>query len=261
MTEPDVSGEERGVLLLADLDDTLFQTERKSAAEHMTSVAAWDRAGRPSSFQTPAQVSLIALFRSRARIVPVTGRNHDALARTLFRDDPFAITSFGAVIHTPAGPDSRWEARAQDCTSRAPSALSMVYAAVTAEIGNGHWAMRHSLVHDAGAPRYVSVKAAVDAPSEQLDDFLAQLRGSGDIPDDWRVFRTERSLALAPSHLGKEHAVRFFLEQMAPHRTLVIGVADSWSDAPFLGECDFAMTPRGSALHRGMLGGTGTDAR
>ncbi len=103
----------RAITVFTDLDDTLFQTETKARAltghpygasgAVVLTEAAYDRAGVPLSFHTPAQRAMLDLLVG-CEIIPVTGRNRCALDRVtspVFHD--CRITSHGAVLYGPDG--------------------------------------------------------------------------------------------------------------------------------------------------------------
>lgn len=242
----------RPILLLTDLDDSLFQTERRCPPDTPLQPAAWDRNGLPRSFHLPAQAALVEVLSHGALLVPVTGRNRDALDRTVFRDAPFAITSFGGEIHTPAGPDDEWGRRAEPHDLAALDDLARCADAI---IRRRRMMLRSSLVFDCARPQYLSVKA--DQPADEAVVILVdELRARGALPQAWASFQTDRSLAIGPGHLGKRQAVRHFIDTVAPPHRCTIGLGDGVADAGFLAVCDFAMTPRGSTLHAALTGTT-----
>ena len=243
---------DRPVLVFADLDDTCFQTERKCVARTALLPAAWDRSGKAISFQSPAQTTLLSLLTANAPLIPVTGRNRDAVDRTMYREATYAITSFGAVIHTPDGPDAAWEARQQQ-VQPAVAHLVEISRVVEAYVAETSGALRCSLVHDAGQIRYLSVKANGPGPTDPLVRLVDTLRDRAVLDATWRLYRTDRSLAIAPPHIEKAAAVRHFLATHASTAPCTIGIGDGPADAGFLALCDFAVTPRGSALFQRLV--------
>lgn len=238
----------RPLVLLTDLDDSCFQTERKCDEGLTLFPAAWDRSGAPRSFQHPAQVALLDLFHSASSVVPVTGRNRDALTRTIFRDAEFAITSFGAVIWTPHGPDLAWQEHTTS-DDTVPELLGELQQALTATIQKLTFRLRTSLVRDADCVRYVSIKAEEAITPQWQQPLLAALSDHFALPPAWLWHSTDRSLAIGPASCDKAAAVRHFLTTYAPAHHCSIGLGDGLADASFLALCDFAMTPRGSVLH------------
>lgn len=239
-------------LLFADLDDTCFQTERKCALGTALYPAAWDRSGEAISFQTPAQSTLLTLLTAGARMIPVTGRNRDAVDRTVYRDAPFAITSFGAVIHTPDGPDAEWEAL-QRLAQPSEECLLGLGRIVEHHVAASAGVLRCSLVRDAGRIRYLSVKASAVGTTDPLTMLVNRLKDRAELDESWRLYRTDRSLAIAPPQIEKAAAVEHFLRTVTPSPSCTIGIGDGPADAGFLALCDFAITPRGSTLFRHLV--------
>ena len=70
-------------VIFTDIDDTLMQTRRKCPVDDSgLVVGARDRQGEPLSFTTSKQQALIRRMHEGAIVIPVTGRNLPALART-----------------------------------------------------------------------------------------------------------------------------------------------------------------------------------
>src|SRR5262245_14155520 len=88
------------VVVFLDLDDTLFQTLPKCPEGGGFAPATHDSSGRPASFMTPRQESLLHLLRG-ATIIPTTARNLAAFRNVLVPFDSFAILDFGGVILLP----------------------------------------------------------------------------------------------------------------------------------------------------------------
>lgn len=89
-------------VIFTDLDDSLFQTRRKSDHPHLTPVA-YGLDGREISFQTPQQRALVELF-GPATMIPVTGRSAEALSRASgLTWTSYRVVSHGALILDESG--------------------------------------------------------------------------------------------------------------------------------------------------------------
>jgi hypothetical protein len=236
------------VLVLGDLDDTLFQTRRKCPDGCELFPVAYDRAGEPLSFATARQRRLFDWLIAGAAFVPVTGRNADAVARVRLSFSGYAITSFGGVILTKEGVcDAGWREHVAAHAAGHPAVLEELRRAALARAALAGAQLRATVVSDGGMPLYLSVKhGAGDAAA--LAWFVAGL--AEELPGGWRVHLNDNNAACLPPWLAKEHAVRHFLEHLAPPDAVTFGFADSHSDAPFLAFCDYALVPAGTQLGR-----------
>jgi hypothetical protein len=236
------------VLVLGDLDDTLFQTRGKCPDGCELFPVAYSRAGEALSFATPGQRRLFEWLTAAAAFVPVTGRNADAVARVRLSFAGYAITSFGGVILTPDGScDAGWRERAEAHAASHSSVLSDLRDAALARAALEGAMLRATAVSDQGLPLYLSLKhAAGDAAA--LASFVAGF--AEELPGGWRVHLNGNNAAWLPPWLAKEHAVRHFLRHLAPPHAVTIGFGDSHSDAPFLALCDYALVPARTQLGR-----------
>ncbi len=234
------------VLVLGDLDDTLFQTRRKCPEGCELFPVAYGRGGEALSFATARQRRLFEWLTATAAFVPVTGRNADALARVDLPFAGYAITSFGGVILAPkGGSDAGWREHVAGHAAAHPPVLEELRRAALGRAANDRADVRATVVSDRGMPLYLSLKHnAGDAAA--LAAFAAGFAEA--LPAGWRVHLNDNNAACLPPWLGKEHAVRHFLEHIAAPDTVTFGFGDSHSDAPFLALCDHALVPAGSQL-------------
>ncbi len=245
-------------LVLADLDDTLFQTRRKIPrhGEVELSVASVLSDGAPSGYATPVQRGLLALFEP-ALVVPVTARGTEALSRVRVAGRPAVCANGGRIIGADGGADARWHARLERRAAAEAVGVAEVHAAVEAACA-GLDVRRWSVAED-GLGLYVVVKAngfegaGVPGVLQDLHDGpVAEL-----LPDGWRTHLNGNNLALSPPWLAKRDAVAYLLPSLLRGRTdlPVIGLGDSLSDTGFMDLCHYAMMPTGSQLWRAL--GTG----
>ena len=69
------------ILTFLDLDDTIFQTERKCPPDVALEVGALSKTGEPLSFTTPAQRTLLEWLLGTTTVIPTTGRDAASLSR------------------------------------------------------------------------------------------------------------------------------------------------------------------------------------
>jgi len=232
------------VFLFVDLDDSLLQTRDKCRQLPLFD-AAFDRAGLPLSFHTPQQMALLGLFRD-AVLIPVTGRNLDALRRvTSPTFSSYRITSHGALV---LGPDdqllSAWRTLLEEQLLPWSERLSGIADLAHQRIRSRGLGLRAKIIEDLGFPVYLSVKGPPDE-LEQLAGFLAP---------EWKpgiVHRNDRNLAFLPPFADKAAAVRHVMGEIQAARSgtpLFIGIGDSLTDLPFLRLCHFALVPQHSQI-------------
>mgnify|MGYP001140567038 FL=1 len=100
-------------VILADLDDTLFQTRRKMVDELALApykTGALDRSLAPRSFMTQEQAMLVDWMLEHADLIPVTARGTEEMNRVTIPFHSWAITTHGAVVLTPEKvADEQWQ--------------------------------------------------------------------------------------------------------------------------------------------------------
>jgi hypothetical protein len=232
-------------LILADLDDSLFQTRAKCGDWPDGALQLMSRLedGTPSGYATPRQQALLTWL-TIGELVPVTARSRAVLARVAIAQAPAICANGGCILTAGGTPDAQWHRRLEVAAAdtAAPAAL---HRALTADLPEG--AYRHWVVSENGLDLYIVIKsnhsdvAALGALADALRPRL---------PEGWRIHANGNNLAFLPPWLNKRAAVRYLLDTVrreTPER-LVVGIGDSWSDAGFLDLCDFAMIPTQAQL-------------
>jgi hypothetical protein len=232
-------------LILADLDDSLFQTRGKCGdwPEERLRLMSRLADGSPSGYATPPQQGLLAWL-AAGEVVPVTARSREVLARVAIPQAPAICANGGCILTADGSPDPVWHDHltAEARRAEAPAAL---YPALTDGLDAS--AFRHWLVSEDGLVLYIVIKSnhgdvpAVTALAETLAERL---------PQGWRIHANGNNLAFLPPWLSKRAAVQYWLEPVrrdTPER-LVVGIGDSWSDAGFLDLTDMAMIPTAGQL-------------
>ena len=235
------------VVVFLDLDGTVFQTRPKCPPGEPVRPAAVARDGSPLSFITDRQRAVLDLL-GRGTLIPTTARSLDAFRRV---DLPFAhaaILDFGGVVLAPGGAlDEAWDAVVRPQLRETAAALAAARAAaevVSAKLGLGVTAR---VITDFDLPLYLVAKhpAGNAAALDPVRDELLPLTADG----RFALHLNDNNLSLVPAGLGKERAVRHVLATyFAGEPVATVGVGDGFSDAAFLGLCDFAAVPRGSQL-------------
>ena len=245
-------------LVFLDLDDTLFQSQRKCPSDGELYPAAYLADGRAHSFMTARQRSLWRLLDDdQSTLIPTTARDHEALRRVDLPFPSWRIIDYGGIILTPEGrPDSAWlermEAHSHDALDEFNALLDQILTVVAHE----RLALHARLVTDFGVHFYLVAKylkeraADLDRLQRELaEPWVAERAGA------YRLHRNGNNLAIIPRWLGKEWAVRHLIECLTHEwgELLTIGIGDSLIDGAFMAECDYAITPRGSQLFAATL--------
>ncbi len=233
-------------VLFLDLDDTLFHSRRAATPGDNEAVADGSD-GTPDSFMSPEQRAFFDWIVEGAEVVPTTGRNEAAFRRVRLPFSGWAICSFGGLMLRPDGsPEPRWRAQLAPLAELSVAPLQALVA--TARRAAGDIAVRARVIEDDGLPLYLSVKTD---SQHDLSPVAAALRT--ELAPGWRIHVNRHNLAIMPPFLGKEHAVRWFIENVCGPDVLTIGAGDSLSDAPFLAACHYALMPAASQLLRSIL--------
>ncbi|NCP15293.1 MAG: sucrose-6-phosphate hydrolase [Sphingomonadales bacterium] len=232
-------------LILADLDDSLFQTRAKCGDWPDSSLKPMSRLvdGSPSGYATPPQQALLAWL-ARGELVPVTARSRAVMARVDIAQAPAICANGGCILTAEGTPDPVWHGHLATLAqgAAAPSAL---YPELTGGLDTE--AFRHWIVSEGGLDLYIVIKSNHgDEPAlATVAEALAPR-----LPQDWRIHANGNNLAFLPPWLSKRAAVRYMLGAVraeTPER-LVIGIGDSWSDTGFLDLADMAMIPTQAQL-------------
>lgn len=236
----------RSVYIFTDLDDTLFQTRGKCGAGELYD-AAYDKDGGVLSYHTEEQRALLGLFRD-ATLIPVTGRNLDALNRVRSLEFPWMrVTSHGAlVLDDKERLLPSWERvlEAEMPVWKARFEEAVDYARVLIE--RGGLSLRAKVIHDRDIPAYVSIKGDSDEVAQIAETFRSFWR-------EGVIHRNGHNMALLPSFACKARAVGHIMgiiREQALSPPLFVGVGDSLTDVPFLKLCHFAVTPQGCQIQQ-----------
>ncbi|MFC6592770.1 hypothetical protein ACFP81_12700 [Deinococcus lacus] len=244
-----------GLVAFADLDDTLFQTLRKLPGvdrAHLTP-ATLDTRGEPHSFSTPAQTALLEwLACGGATLIPVTGRDPQALGRVTLPLTSWRVADHGLTILTPGGElDQEWAAQVAAALQPLQPALTSGHAQMT------EWAAQAGCrvtQHSAAGLPFMTVVKHPAADPEPLAALRERWQGWLDTAGaDLRLIGNANNLSLLPASLGKRAAVEYLRRKHFGNAQLVLGLGDSVSDLDFMAACDFAVTPSQSQLLRAAL--------
>jgi hypothetical protein len=255
MTEENDMQQTVAPLVLADLDDTLFQTLRKVPKDvdrDDLTPASWLKDGSVSGYMTPIQ-RVFQGWLAQGEVVPVTARNRLVMERTFLKGCGRAICSHGGLILDREGRTDRgWTEHLSSLDAASTVRVTEAYEHVKASLARHGDLFRHWMVSEEGIDLYVTVKQNRAEEGESLGEDLsdAAIEALGGLEGDWKLHRNGNNAAFMPSWLGKRQAVEHLLAEIRasdPGRP-VIGFGDSTSDLPFMAACDYMMTPARSQV-------------
>lgn len=225
---------------LIDLDDSIFQSQKKCPQDVQLTPGAKNKKGEWHSFLTPQQVKFLDLLNT-GTVIPVTAREIDSYRRVNLQFSSYAITTFGAVILQPDGTvEPHWHAFIEEQSRSFAGNVEECLHDLSLVAEDSRIDAKVYIISDDGMPLYVNVKHN----RKNIDDLkklAAHIRTR--LPESWRLHQNSNNLAVLPPYLGKENAVEYYLEKLAPEHSFVLGLGDSFSDLGFMGLCDFAITP------------------
>ena len=245
---------------LMDLDDTLFQTQRKIAAWQLPMdglvAATVDKQNAPLSFLTPKQRHFFNWLSQSTELIPVTARDTTEIMRVKLPFDSWQVLTHGAVIVAPSGQIcTRWQRLMAGQLVALQSKLTQLMARLT-----GFEALRitphyeHFIVDNNATDLmvYVAIKHR-HKDHDALLQFAAQLPSVlnevADLGDEFYIHVNANNLAILPHVVNKHHAMRFLLDYHLDKNRPCFGFGDSLADLPFLQLLDWYGTPNRGQLH------------
>lgn len=240
----------RQIFLLADVDDNLIATGRKSDVPGAKPVA-WDNKGEVCGFLTPKQKVMLDWFQAGCEVVPTTARSTDAMRRFRLPFRRYAITAFGGTVLGANGqPLVKWRNFVEAPAAAAKPVLAGLLTLVTTEAKAAGIDVRANVLSDYGIDMFLSVKH-----NQRNLEELAVLHKVvlGAVPGDYTVHLNGNFLAVYPPHIGKEKAARWFIDNIVPKDAVTIGMGDSLTDAPFMAECDYIFMPNRTQNSRAFI--------
>lgn len=238
--------------LFVDLDDTLFQTPGKCAADTDLQPAAYLKDGAACSFTTARQRAFFALMAREMTLIPATARNRDAFYRVDLPFSSYSIIDYGGVVLEPGGAvDPVWIETMRVDMAQALDGLQEAMQVIDRYSAAAGLAGRARLIEDCGIPFYIVLK-----DPEKISERLEQVERAAVAPwiaaagKDFFIHRNGNNLAVLPKTLNKARALEHVRARLqAEHGAiLTVGMGDSKSDARFMAACDYAIIPGGTQL-------------
>jgi hydroxymethylpyrimidine pyrophosphatase-like HAD family hydrolase len=254
---------ESNTYFFTDLDDTLVQSKHKMDSDVYAQEIASNADGKYIGFATSYQLNLLDRMGNNALVIPVTGRNKNALNRCDWKWDSYQVVSHGAVILNKDGSlNNEWLESIKDEMSQAKSILSdfMISAEDILSSKDAKSYLNDNsvdlrIITDQGIPAYMCGKQlnlvngknntdAITYLAINLQAILEKKMDDAELPYGWRMHVNGRNFAILPPYASKAKAVDFVkkLLNVTPN-DLTIGLGDSMSDLAFMNECQLWVTP------------------
>lgn len=245
-------------ILFADLDDTLFQSHRKSNPGNDWLPLAYLADGAPISYANPQQQAALQMFLREMTLIPVTARNHDAFQRVRIPFVAEAVLNYGGIILNVDGtPDEAWLTSSRDRARQSEADLDAWVEAIARESNRLQLDLRVRLISDFAVPFYVVAKSKSGNVSAvaTVAEFCVRSRDRGELPDMF-IHSNTNNLALIPRWLDKRNAVAFLRKRYEDQHseTLSFGMGDSLVNLNFVAACDYMIVPSGSQIAGQRLG-------
>ncbi len=240
--------------LFLDLDDTVFQTARKCESLEQALPASYNLSGDVSSYFLPKQHRLLQDLSKQWRIIPTTARTQASYARVNLGIKCFdgAILSHGATILCDAGKeDELWKTEIESSLQQLSPLLFQIKQKITKYVDTKNLEIQVYITTELNLDYYVEVRHR-QANTIQLQGLLNNYI----IPllteyKDFQVYLNDNSLTILPLCVNKSHAVAYKIKSLEQQygEILTMGMGDSLSDLPFMGLCDYVMTPKSAQIY------------
>ena len=252
---------------LMDLDDTLFQTQRKIDAWDLPTTepenlvcATVNKKDEPLSFMSQRQAALFNWLLTSTELIVVTARDRSEIKRVRLPFDSWQVLTHGAIILDKDGAlQAQWQQRMH--SELAPlqdklKQLSQLFASHSSNddsqlVFTPHidsFSINKGAVHEE-LTIYLAIKHA-QKDHQALVELAAQLPSLiRDFEQDFYVHMNANNLAILPHAVHKRHAVQFLLDHHLDSQRPSFGFADSLADLPFLQLLDWYGMPNHGQLH------------
>ncbi len=261
---------------LMDLDDTLFQTQRKIDAWQLPTAerdslvcATVNKQGEPLSFMTTRQAHFFNWLLASTELIAVTARDTSEIKRVKLPFNSWQVLTHGAIILAPDGTTlEAWQQHIYNEIMPLQDKLAQLSALFATH-------SKHDASHLVFTPHsdtfnitdssrvdsadkgsndnqliiYLAIKHA-QKDHQALIDLAQQLPSLiRDFDQHFYVHVNANNLAILPHAIHKRHAVQFLLTHYLDAKRPSFGFGDSLADLPFLQLLDWYGTPNNGQLH------------
>lgn len=246
---------------LMDLDDTLFQTQRKidawqlpTSEQNKLICATVNKQGEPLSFMTQRQASMVNWLLACTELIAVTARDTQEIKRVKLPFNSWQVLTHGAVIVTPNGdPLPDWQTQIHRQLSTRQNKLTRVIDIIKQANHSYGNALKLAIHSDMFLGDELMIYLAV---KHQQKDHQALANLAQRLPtlidhlaEDFYIHVNANNLAILPHCVHKRHAVQYLLTEHLDHSRPSFGFGDSLADLPFLQLLDWYGMPNHGQLH------------
>ena len=250
---------------LMDLDDTLFQTQRKIDAWQLATTepenlvcATVNKQGEPLSFMSQRQAAFFNWLLASTELIVVTARDRQEIKRVKLPFNSWQVLTHGAIILTSDGDLlNAWQQHMYNALAPLQNTLNQLATWVNSynsqKSHSTHNDLKLTTHTDAFIENELTIYLAIkhiQKNHQALADLAEQLPIL--VPDfdaHFYVHVNANNLAILPHAVHKRHAVQFLLEQHLDHQRPSFGFGDSLADLPFLQLLDWYGMPNHGQLH------------
>lgn len=250
---------------LMDLDDTLFQTQRKIETWNLATAkpeslvcAAVNKQGEPLSFMSQRQARLFNWLLASTELIVVTARDRSEIERVKLPFNSWQVLTHGAIILDKNGAlQTAWQqhmynklAPLQDKLQQ----LSQLFANHSKNAASQLLFTAHIDDFNDGSTTksltiYLAIKHAKKDHQALIDLAKKLPMLIRNFEQDFYVHVNANNLAILPHAVHKRHAVQFLLENHLGDERPSFGFGDSVADLPFLQLLDWYGMPSHGQLH------------
>lgn len=250
---------------LMDLDDTLFQTQRKidtwglpTAEANNLVCASINKQGEPLSFMTQRQASFFNWLLASTELIVVTARDRDEIKRVKLPFASWQVLTHGAIILDQDGElQAQWQQHMYNELAPLQNKLNQLSQLFAKHSSNDNSHLKftphtdtfNDSSDDEALIIYLAIKhakkdhQALVALAVQLPNLIR------DFDEHFYVHVNANNLAILPHVVHKRHAVEFLLVQHLDNTRPSFGFGDSLADLPFLQLLDWYGMPNHGQLH------------
>jgi len=242
------------LFVFLDLDDTIFQTQRKCPADVAITPASFAIDGSPISFFTPKQQRFFNLLSDKTHLIPTTARDKDAFSRTNVQKYDYAIINHGGIILNADGSCHQgWFTHTKKTLAGFLHHLQHLEKMLHNEAIKRNIDLKIRLIRDMSITFYCLVKQKdhnYQALTLLLIEVIEPYLKAQNL--DFYCHLNDNNLAILPRCLNKAPAVKFLQQQLNQQYAdyLSFGIGDSVTDMPYMQLCDYFMTPKNSQIIR-----------
>jgi hydroxymethylpyrimidine pyrophosphatase-like HAD family hydrolase len=226
------------IIYFSDLDDTIFQTKRKSGEGIYQ--ATQTKNPEKVSYYTKEQKEFLdhIILDPKVILIPVTARTKDQFQRTLLYKQnltPFYSNYYGGSIYHNYKQLQDYDLKIRPTLTRAQKETILL-------ISKAENKLKKSLC-SVNVDGYYFV---IDILEKDEYIYIKELFASSEV--SFNLYQNEKTITILPSVINKKEAVRYFCDLLEPK--LTIGLGDSASDLEFLNFCDFKIISKIGELNQ-----------